>query len=40
MTVNPGDTAPDFTMPTDGGGTVTLSGLSGRKVVLYFYPGI
>lgn len=38
MTVNPGDTAPDFTMPTDGGGTVTLSGLSGRKVVLYFYP--
>ena len=38
MTVNPGDTAPDFTMPTDGGGTVTLSGLRGRKVVLYFYP--
>ena len=38
LTVNPGDTAPDFTMPTDGGGTVTLSGLSGRKVVLYFYP--
>ncbi len=38
MTVNPGDTAPDFTMPTDGGGTVTLSELSGRKVVLYFYP--
>lgn len=38
MTVNPGDTAPDFTMPTDGGGTVTLSGLKGRKVVLYFYP--
>lgn len=38
MTVNLGDTAPDFTMPTDGGGTVTLSGLSGRKVVLYFYP--
>ena len=38
MTVNPGDTAPDFTMPTDSGGTVTLSGLKGRKVVLYFYP--
>ncbi len=38
LTVNPGDTAPDFTMPTDGGGTVTLSGLGGRKVVLYFYP--
>ncbi len=30
--------APDFTMPTDGGGSVSLSGLKGRKVVLYFYP--
>jgi thioredoxin-dependent peroxiredoxin len=33
-----GDTAPDFTLPTDGGGTVSLKGLKGRKVVLYFYP--
>lgn len=38
MTVNAGDKAPDFSMPTDGGGTVSLSGLKGKKVVLYFYP--
>lgn len=30
--------APDFTLPRDGGGTVALSDLKGRKVVLYFYP--
>jgi peroxiredoxin Q/BCP len=33
-----GDIAPDFTLPTDGGGSVTLSKLAGQKVVLYFYP--
>jgi len=33
-----GDLAPDFTLPKDGGGEVTLSGLRGQKVVLYFYP--
>ncbi|MCF4164514.1 peroxiredoxin [Zavarzinia compransoris] len=33
-----GDMAPDFTLPTGGGGEVSLAGLSGRKVVLYFYP--
>jgi peroxiredoxin Q/BCP len=38
MSVEPGDKAPDFTLPTDGGGSVTLSKLRGRKVVLYFYP--
>jgi peroxiredoxin Q/BCP len=32
------DTAPDFTLPRDGGGTVTLSTLRPGKVVLYFYP--
>ena len=32
------DTAPDFTLPRDGGGTVTLSALQPGKVVLYFYP--
>ena len=31
-------TAPDFTLPRDGGGEITLSGLRPRKVVLYFYP--
>ncbi|MGR3803903.1 peroxiredoxin [Marinibacterium profundimaris] len=30
--------APDFTLPRDGGGTVTLSDLRGGKVVLFFYP--
>lgn len=36
--LQPGDEAPDFTLPRDGGGTLTLSALRGRKVVLYFYP--
>ena len=38
MPVDAGDKAPDFTLPTDGGGELTLSSLKGRKVVLYFYP--
>lgn len=38
MSVDVGTTAPDFTMPTDGGGSVTLSALRGKPVVLYFYP--
>ena len=38
MTVNPGDKAPGFDLPTDGEGTLKLSDLKGRKVVLYFYP--
>ncbi len=33
-----GDIAPDFTLPTDGNGTITLSDLKGQNVVLYFYP--
>ena len=33
-----GDPAPDFTLPADGGGEITLSALQGRKVILYFYP--
>ena len=33
-----GDTAPDFTLPASGGGTIKLSELQGQKVVLYFYP--
>ena len=33
-----GDTAPDFDLPTDGDGQVSLSGLKGHSVVLYFYP--
>lgn len=33
-----GAAAPDFTLPRDGGGDVTLSGLRPKAVVLYFYP--
>lgn len=33
-----GKTAPDFTLPRDGGGEITLSELRPRAVVLYFYP--
>ena len=33
-----GQTAPDFTLPRDGGGEITLSSLRPAKVVLYFYP--
>ncbi|WP_170382821.1 peroxiredoxin [Ruegeria atlantica] len=32
------DIAPDFTLPRDGGGEVTLSDLRGGIVVLFFYP--
>jgi len=38
MSVGVGTKAPDFTLPTDGKGEVTLSKLAGQKVVLYFYP--
>ena len=30
--------APDFTLPRDGGGEITLSSLRPGKVVLFFYP--
>ncbi|MEO1193401.1 MAG: thioredoxin-dependent thiol peroxidase [Pseudomonadota bacterium] len=38
MTTAIGEAAPDFTMPTDGGGQVSLSELKGKNVILYFYP--
>ena len=38
MSVNIGDKAPDFTLATDGGGSVTLSKLQGKQVIVYFYP--
>lgn len=38
MTLNIGDQAPDFTLPTDEEKTISLSQLRGKKVVLYFYP--
>ena len=38
MTLSIGDKAPDFSMPSDGGATVSLSDFKGRNLVLYFYP--
>ena len=38
MSIEIGDKAPDFTLPTDGNGKVNLAKLRGRTVVLYFYP--
>ena len=38
MTLKTGAKAPDFTLPRDGGGTLSLSEFKGRKLVLYFYP--
>lgn len=37
-TLKPGDNAPEFSMPTDNAGTVSLSDFKGKSVVLYFYP--
>jgi len=36
--IEPGDQAPDFTLPDQDGNPVTLSALKGKSVVLYFYP--
>jgi peroxiredoxin Q/BCP len=36
--LEPGDQAPDFTLPDQAGEPVSLSSLRGQPVVLYFYP--
>ncbi|MGH3351890.1 MAG: thioredoxin-dependent thiol peroxidase [Nocardioides sp.] len=36
--LEPGDVAPDLTLPDDTGAEVSLSSLRGRKVIVYFYP--
>lgn len=38
MALDIGDLAPDFTLPDQDGNPVTLSGLRGHPVVVYFYP--
>ena len=36
--LGPGVKAPAFTLPRDGGASVSLADFAGRKLVLYFYP--
>jgi hypothetical protein len=38
VTLEAGQKAPEFDLPTDGGGRVRLADLKGRPLVLYFYP--
>jgi len=38
ITLKPGDKAPDFNGIADDGTPLTISGLKGKKVILYFYP--
>ena len=38
MSVDVGDKAPAFTLPTDGGGEISLDDFKGKPLVLYFYP--
>jgi peroxiredoxin Q/BCP len=38
MALNVGDKAPDFSLPASTGETISLDGLRGSRVVLYFYP--
>ena len=37
-TLSQGDAAPDFTMTSNGGATVSLADFAGSWLVLYFYP--
>ena len=36
--LEPGDDAPEFSLPDADGGTVSLSALRGQQVIVYFYP--
>ena len=38
MSISVGAAAPDFTAKTDGGESINLAALKGKKVVIYFYP--
>ncbi len=38
MALSVGDPAPQFTLTDQSGGQVSLTGLSGRPVLVYFYP--
>ena len=36
--LDPGSKAPAFSLPRDGGGTVSLADFKGQNLILYFYP--
>ncbi|WP_288799613.1 thioredoxin-dependent thiol peroxidase [Arsenicicoccus cauae] len=36
--LEPGDQAPDFTLPDDTGAPVSLADFRGRRLVIFFYP--
>jgi len=38
MSLEIGDKAPEFALPTDGGGRASLKEFRGKNVILYFYP--
>lgn len=38
MKLNPGDRAPDFSLPDQDGKEVSLASLKGKWIILYFYP--
>jgi len=37
-TLHVGDTAPQFTAPTDGNGHFSIPNTAGKNIILYFYP--
>ena len=36
--MEPGDTAPDFSLPDQNGKIISLADFKGEKLILYFYP--
>ncbi|MDO4413367.1 thioredoxin-dependent thiol peroxidase [Cutibacterium sp.] len=36
--LQPGNAAPDFTLPSAAGNQITLSDFAGKRVIVYFYP--
>lgn len=38
MSLKIGDIAPEFKLPTDGDGEISLAGFKGQNVIVYFYP--
>lgn len=38
LALKEGDPAPEFSVSTNGGGTISLSDYKGKNVILYFYP--